>query len=43
MDDNYTGNDSNNDNGLQIDRYFLDKCNAYISSDSKQINDQKQQ
>jgi hypothetical protein len=22
MDDNYTGNDSNNTNGLQIDRYF---------------------
>ena len=25
MDDNYTGNGSNNTNGLQIDRYFLDK------------------
>jgi hypothetical protein len=24
MDDNYTGNGSNNVNGFQIDRYFLD-------------------
>jgi hypothetical protein len=43
MDNNYTGNGSNNSNGFQIDRYFLDKCNAYISSHSKQSNAQKQQ
>ena len=35
MDDNYTGNGSNNTNGLQIDRYFLDTGSAYISSHSK--------
>jgi hypothetical protein len=43
MDDNYTGNGSNNANGFQIDRYFLDTCNAYINSHSKQSNAQKQQ
>jgi hypothetical protein len=42
MDDNYTGNGSNNTNGLQIDRYFLDTGSAYISSHSKQSNAQKQ-
>jgi hypothetical protein len=42
MDDNYIGNDSNNTNGLQIDRYFLDIGSAYIISHSKQSNDQKQ-
>jgi hypothetical protein len=35
MDDNYIGNGSNNANGFQIDRYFLDTCSAYISSHSK--------
>jgi hypothetical protein len=35
MDDNYIGNGSNNANGFQIDRYFLDTCNAYINSHSK--------
>jgi hypothetical protein len=43
MDDNYTGNGSNNANGFQIDRYFLDTCSAYNSSHSKQSNAQKQQ
>jgi hypothetical protein len=37
-----TGNGSNNTNGLQIDRYFLDTGSAYISSHSKQSNAQKQ-
>jgi hypothetical protein len=41
MDDNYTGNGSNNANGFQIDRYFLDTCSAYNSSHSKQSNAQK--
>jgi hypothetical protein len=35
MDDNYTGNGSNNTNGLQIERYFLDTGSAYINSHSK--------
>jgi hypothetical protein len=39
MDDNYTGNGSNNANGFQSDRYFLDTCSAYISSHSKHNND----
>jgi hypothetical protein len=38
MDDNYTRNGSNNANGLQIDRYFLDMGSGYISSHSKQSN-----
>ena len=42
MDDNYTVNGSNNANGFQIDRYFLDACRAYNSSHSKQSNGQKQ-
>ena len=29
MDINYIGTGSNNANGFQIDRYFLDTCNAY--------------
>jgi hypothetical protein len=37
MDDNYTGNGSNNANGFQIDRYFLDTCSAYNSSHSKKV------
>jgi hypothetical protein len=41
MDVNYTGNGSNNANGFQIDRYFLDTCCAYNSSHSKQSNYQK--
>jgi hypothetical protein len=41
MDDNYTVNGSNNTNGLQIDRYFLDTGSAYISSHSKHSNAQK--
>jgi hypothetical protein len=41
MDDNYTGNGSNNANGLQIDRYILDIGSAYNSSHSKQSNAQK--
>jgi hypothetical protein len=40
MDDNYIGNGSNNTNGLQIERYFLDTGSAYISSHSKQSNAQ---
>jgi hypothetical protein len=35
MDNNYTGNGSNNANGFQIDIYVLDTCSAYISSHSK--------
>jgi hypothetical protein len=35
MVDNYIGNGSNNDNGLQIDRYFLEIGSAYNSSHSK--------
>ena len=42
MDDNYIGNDSNNANGLQIDRYVLDIGNAYKNSHSKQSDAQKQ-
>jgi hypothetical protein len=42
MDDNYTGNGSNNANGLQIDIYFLEIGSAYNSSHSKHINSQKQ-
>jgi hypothetical protein len=41
MDDNDTGNGSNNANGLQIDRYFLETCSAYNNSHSKQSNAQK--
>ena len=29
MDDNYTGNGSNNVNGFQINKYILDTCSAY--------------
>ena len=43
MDDNYIGNGSNNDNGLQFERYFLETGNAYNSSHLKQSNAQKQQ
>jgi hypothetical protein len=35
MDDNYTGNGSNNDNGLQIDIYFLETGSEYNNSHSK--------
>jgi hypothetical protein len=42
VDDNYTGNGSNNANGFQIDRYFLYTNSAYISSHSKQSNAHKQ-
>jgi hypothetical protein len=42
MDDNYTGNGSNNANGLQIDRYVLEIDSAYNSSHSKKSNAQKQ-
>jgi hypothetical protein len=31
MDDNYTRNGSNNANGFQIDRYFLDTCVVHTS------------
>jgi hypothetical protein len=41
MDDNYTGNGSNNANGLQTDRYFLEIGSAYSSSHSKWSNAQK--
>jgi hypothetical protein len=43
MDDNYTVNGSNNANGFQIDRYFLETYSAYINSHSKQSNAHKQQ
>ncbi len=42
MDDNYTGNGSNNANGLKIGRYFLETGSAYNNSHSKQSNSQKQ-
>jgi hypothetical protein len=38
MDVNYTGNGSNNANGFQIDRYFLDTWSEYNSSHSKETN-----
>jgi hypothetical protein len=42
MDDNYIGNGSNNDNGLQIVIYFLEIGSAYNISHSEKSNAQKQ-